>query len=40
MPYANYRVVVGLFLLACLRKRSGVFANETYRISGFDGIKW
>ena len=40
MPYANYRVVVGLFLLACLRKRNGVFANETYRISGVDGIKW
>ena len=40
MPYANYRVVVGLFLLVCLRKRSGVLVNETYRISGVDGIKW
>ena len=40
MPYANYRVGLGLFLLVCLRKRNGVFANETYRISGVDGIKW
>ena len=40
MRYANYRVVVGLFLLVSLRKRSGVFTNETYRISGVDGIKW
>ena len=40
MPYANYRVVVDLFLLACLCKKNGVFANETYRISGVDGIKW
>ena len=40
MPCANYRVAVGLFLLVSLRKRSGVFANETYRISGVDGIKW
>ena len=40
MRYANYRVVVGLFLLVCLRKRNGVFANETYRISGVDGLKW
>ena len=40
MPYANYRVVVGLFLLVSLCRRSGVFTNETYRISGVDGIKW
>ena len=40
MPYANYRVVVGFFLLVSLRKRSGVLVNETYRISGVDGIKW
>ena len=40
MPYANYRVVVVFFLLVCLRKRGGVFANETYRTSGVDGIKW
>ena len=40
MRYANYRVVVVFFLLVSLRKRSGVFANETYRISGVDGIKW
>ena len=40
MPYANYRVAVGLFLLVSLRKRSGVLVNETYRISGVDGIKW
>ncbi len=39
MPYANYRVVIGLFPLVSLRKRGGVFANETYRISGVDGIK-
>ena len=40
MPYANYRVAVGLFLLVSLCRRSGVFANETYRIKGVDGIKW
>ena len=40
MLYANYRVVVGLFLLVSLRKRNGVFVNQTYRISGVDGIKW
>ena len=40
MPYANYRVVVVFFLLVSLRKRSGVLVNETYRISGVDGIKW
>ena len=40
MLYANYRVVVGLFLLVSLRKGGGVFTNETYRISGVDGIKW
>ncbi|KDR51034.1 hypothetical protein HMPREF1991_02919 [Hoylesella loescheii DSM 19665 = JCM 12249 = ATCC 15930] len=40
MLYANYRVVVGFFLLVSLRKTNGVFANETYRISGVDGIKW
>ena len=40
MPYANYRVAVGLFLLVSLYKGSGVFANETYRISGVDGTKW
>ena len=40
MLYANYRVVVGFFLLVSLRKRSGGFANETYRTSGGDGIKW
>jgi len=40
MPYANYLVAVGLFLLVSLRKRSGVLVNETYRISGVDGIKW
>ena len=40
MRYANYRVVVGLFLLVSLYKGGGVFANETYRISGVDGIKW
>ncbi len=40
MPYANYRVVVGFFLLVCLRKGSRLFANKTYRISGVDGIKW
>ena len=40
MRYANYRVVVGLFLLVSLRKRNGVLVNETYRISAVDGIKW
>ena len=40
MPYANYRVGLGLFLLVCLYKGGGVFTNETYRISGVDGIKW
>ena len=40
MLYANYRVVVGLFLLVSLRKGGGVFTNETYRIGGVDGIKW
>ncbi len=40
MPYANYRVAVGFFLLVSLYKGGGVFANETYRISGVDGIKW
>ena len=40
MRYANYCVVVGFFLLVSLRKTNGVFTNETYRISGGDGIKW
>ena len=40
MLYANYRVAVVFFLLVSLRKRSGVFANETCPISGVDGIKW
>ena len=40
MLYANYRVVVGLFLLVSLRKGSGVLVNETYRIGGVDDIKW
>ena len=40
MPYANYRVAVGFFLLVSLYKGGGVFTNETYRISGVDGIKW
>ena len=40
MPYANYRVAVVFFLLVSLHKGNGVFANETYRISGVDGIKW